>query len=90
MKILYGVAGEGFGHSSRALVIGKYLESKGHEVVILTYGQAYKVLKNKFKVFRVRGLHLIFRRSILKKRKTFLYNLGHFPKNLRSQNIIIP
>lgn len=28
MKILYGVAGEGFGHSSRALIIASYLEKK--------------------------------------------------------------
>jgi uncharacterized protein (TIGR00661 family) len=83
MKILYGVAGEGFGHSSRARVIAKYLEEKGHEVIIMTYGQAYSVLKNKFKVFKVRGLGLIFKKSVLKKRKTFVYNLEHFPKNLR-------
>jgi len=83
MRILYGVAGEGFGHSSRALVIGEYLKKRGHDVKIMTYGQAYKVLKGKFDVFKVKGLSLIFEKSILKKRKTFEYNLNHFPKNLR-------
>ncbi len=83
MNILYGVAGEGFGHSSRALSIASYLESKGHKVVIVTYGQAYKVLKNKFDIFRVKGLHLIFEKSVLKKHRTFAYNLKHFPKNLK-------
>ncbi len=82
MKILYGVAGEGFGHSSRALVIGNYLKKKGHEIVIITYCQAYDVLKNKFDVFKVKGLSLIFEKSVLKKRKTIAYNLEHFPKNL--------
>jgi uncharacterized protein (TIGR00661 family) len=82
MKILYGVAGEGFGHSSRALILAGYLEKQGHEVIILTYGQAYKVLKNKFKCFKVKGLHLIFEKSVLKKRKTIGYNLRNFSKNL--------
>jgi uncharacterized protein (TIGR00661 family) len=82
MRILYGVAGEGFGHSSRALILAGYLEKQGHEVIILTYGQAYKVLKKKFKCFKVKGLHLIFEKSILKKRKTVAYNLGHFSKNI--------
>jgi len=74
MKILYGVAGEGYGHSSRALILADYLEKKGHEVIILTYGQAYKVLKKRFKCFKVKGLHLIFEKSILRKRKTVKYN----------------
>ena len=65
MKILYGVAGEGFGHSSRASVIGDYLQKKGHEIKIVTYGQAYEVLKDKFDIFKVRGLHLIFEKSVL-------------------------
>ncbi|MGV8152439.1 MAG: glycosyltransferase family protein [Candidatus Nanoarchaeia archaeon] len=82
MKILYGVCGEGFGHSSRALVIASYLEKQGHEVIIMTYGQAYKVLKKRFKIFKIRGLSLIFEKNILKKRKTLAHNLNSFPKNL--------
>jgi len=82
MKILYGVAGEGYGHSSRALILADYLEKKGHEVIILTYGQAYEVLKRRFKCLKVKGLHLIFEKSILKKRKTIKYNLENFPANL--------
>jgi len=81
MRILYGVAGEGFGHSSRALSIADYLEKKGQEVIILTYGQAYKVLKKRFKVFRVRGFHLKYRKSVLHKRKTVGYNIKHFSQN---------
>ncbi len=84
MKILYGLAGEGFGHSSRALVVGDYLEKKGHEVKILTYGQAIDVLKDRFDVFEVEGLHLIFEESVLKKRQTVKYNAENFPKNLKN------
>jgi uncharacterized protein (TIGR00661 family) len=83
MKILYGVAGEGFGHSSRALVVGNYLERKGHKVKIVTYGQAYDVLKDRFDIFRVKGLHLIFEKNVLKKRKTLKYNAKNFSKNFK-------
>ena len=38
MRILYGVCGEGFGHSSRAKEIIKHLENKGHTILIITYG----------------------------------------------------
>ncbi|MBU0760680.1 MAG: hypothetical protein KJ600_02350 [Nanoarchaeota archaeon] len=44
MKTLYGVAGEGLGHSSRAMEVIPFLEKKGHEVLVVTYGQAYDVL----------------------------------------------
>ena len=81
MRILYGVAGEGFGHSSRALSIASYLEKKGHKVIILTYGRAYDVLKNKFKTFKVRGLHLFFEKSTINIQKTIFNNLRHFSKN---------
>jgi len=83
MKILYGLSGEGFGHSSRALVIADYLIKNGHEVKLVTYGQSYGVLKDKFDVFKVKGMHFVFEKSILKRRKTFIYNLRNFPKNLR-------
>ena len=64
MNILYGVCGEGFGHSSRALVIGKYLEDKGHKVIMLVHGQSYEILKDKFKVFKIHGMHLVFDKGI--------------------------
>ena len=83
MRILYGVCGDGFGHSSRALIVADYLKKKGHDVKIITYGRAYKVLKDKFDVFKVSGLQMIFVRGVLKKRKTMKYNLENFPKNLK-------
>lgn len=85
MKILYGVSGEGFGHSSRAKVIAKHLEEKGHKVIIVTYGQAYKVLKKQFKIFKVHGLHLYFKNNKLNEIKTIKENIKKFPKNLLIQ-----
>ncbi len=36
-KIVYGVSGEGSGHSSRPREMAKHLVEKGHEVKIVSY-----------------------------------------------------
>ncbi|MDP2946677.1 MAG: glycosyltransferase family protein [Nanoarchaeota archaeon] len=82
MKILYGVAGVGLGHSSRALLIADYLEKKGHRVKIITYGDAYNILKDKFDCIQVKGLEIIFENGEVRKTKTVFYNIKNFSKNL--------
>jgi len=83
MNILYGVCGEGLGHSSRAIAIADHLIKKGHKVKIITYGQAYTALKGKYDLFKAKGLHLIFKGNVLEKRRTLTYNLRHFTRNLK-------
>ena len=71
MKILYGLAGEGFGHSSRARVLIRYLENKGHKVFILTHGQSLDILKRDgFKVIKVKGLKFTHNNGKIEKLKT--------------------
>ena len=55
-RIVYGVSGEGSGHSSRAREIIPYLEKAGHEVRVVTYGRGHKDLKGDFDVFETEGL----------------------------------
>ena len=50
MKIIYGISGEGFGHSSRAKEIIKFLEKNRHKVLIITYGRGIEIFKNKSKI----------------------------------------
>jgi len=83
MKILYGVSGEGLGHSSRAKRVIPYLKKKGYDVLVVTYGQAYKVLKSEFEVLKVEGAELHFRKGGLSLSKTFVKNLGAVGKNIR-------
>ena len=59
MKIIYGVSGEGFGHSSRSKEIISHLKKKGHKVLVLTYGQALGPLK-KFKPIKIPGIIIHF------------------------------
>jgi len=89
VKILYGLSGEGFGHSSRAKTILPYLEKKGHEVKIMTYGQASKVLKREGSgVFDIRGMHIVFRKGSIRKRETLFSGLKSFASNLKKNEKI--
>jgi len=85
MRILYGVSGEGFGHSSRAKQIIPFLLKKGHELMIVTYGQAYQVLKNYLgiKILKVEGIELFFEDKELSLKKTFDRGLKTIGKNIQ-------
>lgn len=87
MRILYGVSGEGFGHSSRTKVIVEHLLKNGHKVLIVTYGQAYPILK-KFKPLKVEGVHLYFNKKGLSLNRTFSKNLSRLIKNIKNWGYI--
>jgi UDP:flavonoid glycosyltransferase YjiC (YdhE family) len=55
-KILYGVSGEGSGHSTRALVVAQHLLEQGHEVRLASYDRGYRNLAPKFDVLENEGL----------------------------------
>lgn len=84
MKIIYGVSGDGFGHSSRASEMINFLEGKGNEVLVLTYSQAYDVMKEKFDVFKIEGITLKFRKGKLSLSKTFSSGIKPVVENIKS------
>jgi uncharacterized protein (TIGR00661 family) len=89
MKILYGLAGEGFGHSSRAREIIPYLQKKGHKVTVMTYGQAVSVLKKEgFDVFKIKGMHIHFKKGKMDRVETVKRSLGNFLSNLKKSKRI--
>ena len=89
MKILYGLSGEGFGHSSRAKTIVPYLLKKGHEVKVITYGQSVPVLRQDgFDVFEIKGVHLHFKEGKLKKRLTLKKGLANLFSNIKKSKHI--
>ncbi|MBU0957898.1 MAG: hypothetical protein KKF56_03770 [Nanoarchaeota archaeon] len=89
MKILYGLAGEGFGHSSRAKAIIPYLEKRGHKVKVVTYGQAVDVLKKeKYDVFEIKGCEFVFEKGRLKKSKTLYKSWNNFFDNIKKSKEI--
>jgi uncharacterized protein (TIGR00661 family) len=69
-KIVYGVSGEGSGHSSRAREMIHHLEQLGHTVRVVSYDRGYRNLKNDFDVFDPEGLHITSADNRVSKVKT--------------------
>jgi uncharacterized protein (TIGR00661 family) len=79
-KIVYGVSGEGSGHSSRARVMITHLEKLGHKVKVISYDRGYRNLKDDFDVFETKGLHIASSDNRVSKVKTFTENLQRLPQ----------
>ena len=91
MKILYGIAGHGNGHITRSSYVVRLLESKGHKVKILTYGQGVKYIKNsceKFDYVDISGFDIYYRDGIVRNYKTFYEFIKKLPLNSVKQLLI--
>lgn len=82
-KIIYGVAGQGFGHSSRSHLIGQHLLDQGHDVIFVASNQSLKYLGQYFgdRVKEITGLHFVYEEGLLSTRKTITSNLVQYPAN---------
>jgi len=85
-KILYGVSGEGSGHSSRARLISSYLLGQGHQVRIASYDRGYKNLKDDFDVLEIVGLTIVSDDNEVSKLKTITENLSKIPSGTKAFN----
>ena len=56
MKIAFGICSLGIGHATRSIPVIKGLIEEGHEVVLISYGQAYYLLKKEFPNLRIYSL----------------------------------
>ena len=79
-KIVYGVSGEGSGHSSRSREMITYLEQLGHTLKVVSYDRGYNNLRNDFDVFGTEGLHIASSDNRVSKVKTFTDNLKRLPQ----------
>jgi uncharacterized protein (TIGR00661 family) len=79
-KIVYGVAGEGSGHSSRAREIGTYLVNTGHQVKMVSYDRGYRNLSDSFDVFETEGLHISSADNKVSVVRTFVDNFSRAHK----------
>jgi uncharacterized protein (TIGR00661 family) len=82
-KIVYGVAGEGSGHSSRSKEMITHLQQLGHVVKVVSYDRGYNNLKDDFDVFETEGLHISSTDNRVSKVKTFTENLQRLPEGHR-------
>ncbi len=76
-RIIYAVAGEGFGHSSRAHLVGQRFLDAGHEVMFAASHKALSYLRPIYgeRVKEIFGLSFSYRRGRVDAPRTFLFNL---------------
>jgi len=81
-KIIYAVAGEGFGHSSRSHLIGQRLIDAGHDVMFVGSQKSLLYLKQYFgqRVKEVFGLSFAFEGQRIDKSETLKRNLLKLPR----------
>ena len=79
VRIVYGVSGEGSGHSSRARVVLEHLIRAGHEIKVVTYGRGLRNLGDDFDTFETEGLHITSVDNRVAPLKTLTNNLKSLP-----------
>ena len=82
-KLVYGVSGEGSGHSSRAREMASHLRDQGHAVRLVSYDRGYRNLKDDFEVFETEGLCIASVDNRVSVVKTFTENLKRLPEGHR-------
>lgn len=79
MRILYCLAGEGYGHCTRSLEIIKHLSIK-HEVKVMASGISYNFLKRELKnVSKIQGFNLVYVMNRVSKILTALLSIVKWP-----------
>ncbi|MBN2136530.1 MAG: hypothetical protein JW720_01865 [Sedimentisphaerales bacterium] len=80
-RIIYGVAGEGFGHSSRSHLIGGRLIDAGHDVIFAGSQKSLLYLRQYFgdRVKEIFGLSFAFKDGRIDKSETLKKNLLKLP-----------
>jgi len=82
-RIVYGVAGEGSGHSSRAREMASHLRDQGHDLWLVSYDRGYRNLKDDFRVFETEGLSIESEDNEVSVFKTVMENLRRLPEGHR-------
>jgi uncharacterized protein (TIGR00661 family) len=85
-NILYGVNGEGAGHSSRSREILAHLKAKGHEIHVASFDRGLKNLAEDFEVTEVYGLRFSLAHNRVRYARTILRNLASVPRAARSMH----
>ena len=87
-KIIYAVAGEGFGHSSRSHLIGQRLIDAGHDCIFVGSQKSLLYLKQYFgeRVKEIFGLSFAFVDGRIDKSETLKRNLLKLPEGNRQND----
>jgi uncharacterized protein (TIGR00661 family) len=82
-NILYGVNGEGAGHSTRAKEVLRHLKQQGHALHVASFDRGLKNLSDEFEVTEIYGLRLAYVNNRVRYNRTVAKNLFAVPKAAR-------
>ena len=83
-NILYGVNGEGAGHSTRAKEVLTHLVAQGHTVHVASFDRGLQNLSNRFDVTEIYGFRFAYVNNRVRYKRTIAKNLITVPKAARS------
>jgi uncharacterized protein (TIGR00661 family) len=83
-NILYGVNGEGAGHSTRAKEVLTHLVSQGHNVHVASFDRGLQNLKEDFNVTEIYGFRFAYVNNRVRYKRTIAKNLLTVPQAAKS------
>ena len=83
-NILYGVNGEGSGHSTRAKEVISHLQQRGHKLHVVSFDRGLRNLSESFPVTEIFGLSLAYVNNRVRYKRTMAGNLIKAPRAARS------
>src|SRR5579864_2579809 len=83
-NILYGVNGEGAGHSTRAKEVLTHLVAKGHKVHVASFDRGLQNLKSQFDVTEIYGFRFAYVNNRVRYKRTIARNLMTVPQAAKS------
>jgi uncharacterized protein (TIGR00661 family) len=91
-NILYGVNGEGAGHSTRAKEVLTHLVSEGHTVHVASFDRGLENLRDEFDVIEIYGFRFAYVNNRVRYKRTIAKNLltvPHAAKSLSQLNDLV-
>src|SRR3974390_133088 len=83
-NILYGVNGEGAGHSTRAKEVLTHLVAQGHKVHVASFDRGQQNLKANFDVTEIYGFRFAYLNNRVRYKRTIAKNLITGPQAAKS------
>src|ERR1700752_3315225 len=83
-NILYGVNGEGAGHSTRSREVLSHLATQGHHVCVASFDRGLQNLKDEFDVTEIYGFRFAYVNNRVRYKRTIAKNLLTVPQAAKS------
>lgn len=83
-NILYGVNGEGAGHSTRAREVLTHLREQGHSLHVASFDRGLRNLSGDFEVTEIFGFHIAYVNNRVRYKRTIAKNLVTMPQAAKS------